>query len=137
MPWAEVFKNILAIQGGVHPALFLLCVMALAFAIWRLWQALQASEEARRKENAEWRALRETQFEQRLQETGLTRVALDHNTAGMATLVTSVEARTQPVQDMVHGLARLVSNNEMSRENFKEQANRIERLLEAVARGSQ
>lgn len=136
MPWAEVFKNILAMPGGVHPALFLLCVMALAFVIWKLWQALQASEEARRKENTEWRALRETQFEHRLQESGLIRVALDHNSSGMATLVSSVEARTQPVQDMVHGLARLVSTNEMSRENFKEQANRIERLLETI-RGTQ
>jgi hypothetical protein len=126
MPWSDVFASILKIEGGVHPALFLLVILALFTAIIVLWRSWKECEELRRKESSEWIAQREEFFEKRFAEQKEILIALERNTTGMATLTSSLNARTEPIKEMVNGLSSLVISQQASRDHFKEQANRLE-----------
>jgi hypothetical protein len=126
MPWDKVLGAILGMQGGVHPALFLLTLGGLAWVLLE-WRKCEA---ARRTEYTGLLSQANTHYEKRIEEQKQILIALERNIVSSAALTASIESRTKAINDLVQGFAALVQTQEASRERFRELGERLERRQE-------
>jgi hypothetical protein len=126
MPWDKVLGAILGMQGGVHPALFLLTLGGLAWVLLE-WRKCEA---ARRTEYTGLLLQANTHYEKRIEEQKQILIALERNIVSSAALTASIESRTKAINDLVQGFAALVQTQEASRERFRELGERLERRQE-------
>jgi hypothetical protein len=125
MPWDEILKGILG-GGGVPPALFLLIVLGLVFALVVVAKAFSKSEAARDTERDLCSQAANGIQEKRIEEGKAMLLALERTSAALATHTAAVEGRTQVISDLVNGLAKVAQNQETIRDHFKGVTDRLE-----------
>lgn len=122
MDIGELFKAVLAIEGGIHPALFLLAVGAL---VWTVLE-LRKSEAARRGEYKECTEAAQQTYEKRIEEQRPVLVALERNVVALAAMTHSIDSRTAAINDLVQGFAALVNTQDVRRDHYVETIKRME-----------
>lgn len=128
MPWDKLIGTILGIEGGVHPALF---VMALVVIGWLVLE-LRADGKARRQEFRECSTAANAIYEKRIEEQKQVLIAMERVTVAMATLSASVESRTKVINELVQGFGTLASVLEANRDRDKELGDRVEKRQEDI-----
>jgi hypothetical protein len=120
VPWDDLIKSILGIEGGVHPALFLLVVFVCG------WVGLgwRQSEKERREEYksaveaaAAAAALVHTKREE---DQKLLVLALERSTTVLAANNISNESMTQSINKVTMALGEMVTRNTEWREHIKD-----------------
>jgi small-conductance mechanosensitive channel len=114
--------------SGIMGALFVLSIIALVF----MWKELRSTDDKRAKEASECERLRSELFEKRLEEARLVATALQANTATIAALTTSVDARSQVLSDLLKAVQMLASDATSSRQQFGSLGDRMERKLDQI-----
>jgi ABC-type transporter Mla subunit MlaD len=127
MPWDELLKAILGGEG-VPPALFLLIVLGLVFALVVLAKAFSKSEAARDAERDACANAANLIQEKRIEEGKAMLLALERTSAALAAHTAAVEGRTQVINDLVQGLAKVVQNQEAIRDQVKGGIDRLEKV---------
>lgn len=132
LPWVDIFKGVLG-AGGVPPALFLLVVgglvAGLLFAISLLRDEQHGRDEDQKARLEERTAAAEAANaiqEKRILEMREMLSALERTAKALTTHTIALEARAVMMNDLVTGVAKLVHNQEATREHFTGVATRLE-----------
>jgi hypothetical protein len=120
MPWDEILKSILTIEGGIHPALFL---AVSGCAVWFLL-AWRQSEKERRQEYREMveatsaaTALVHAKREEDLKVLTLT---IERSSTALTANTVSTESRIQSMNQLTMAFGEMVTRNREWQDHIKD-----------------
>lgn len=118
------------LSQGLSGALAVLLILAVGWLVRRQ----NADLERYLGERDEWDTARQAINEKRLDDSRALITALERNATVLAQHSSSLDARTQAQNQLVQTVAAMAQSQEASRDRFRDQADRMERRLEALER---